>query len=97
MCSAAARPITVLMITNSVEEAVLLSDRIHGLGRGGLSGGFPVAIDRPRAADLLLHSEKAITVRNRLAEFLASASAQRRERAPHMGTAQSVAIPAEAS
>ncbi len=95
MCSAAARPITALMITNSVEEAVLLSDRIHGLGRSGLSNGFPVAIQRPRAANLLLHDEKAITVRNRLAEFLTAAAVQRRDRVAPQGGAQSVSIPAE--
>lgn len=70
MCSAQARPVTALMITNSVEEAVLLSDRIHALGSKGLSDGFAVDLKRPRAADALLHDAEAIEIRHRLAEFL---------------------------
>ncbi len=70
MCSAQAKPVTALMITNSVEEAVLLSDRIHALGNKGLSNGFAVELKRPRAADALLHDTEAIQIRNRLAEFL---------------------------
>ncbi len=74
MCSAVTKPVTALMITNSVEEAVLLSDRIHALGRGtgaSLSAGFPVAIPKPRAASLL-HDNKAIALKNRIGEFLAA-------------------------
>lgn len=70
MCSAQAKPVTVLMITNSVEEAVLLSDRIHALGNRGLSDGFRVDLRRPRAADALLHDADAIAIRHRLADFL---------------------------
>jgi nitrate/nitrite transport system ATP-binding protein len=70
MCSAQARPVTALMITNSVEEAILLSDRIHGLGRAGLSDGFTVDLARPRAGDALLHDPRAIEIRNQLADFL---------------------------
>ncbi len=74
MCSAVTKPVTALMITNSVEEAVLLSDRIHALGRGPgatLSSGFPVSIPKPRAASLL-HDKKAIALKNRIGEFLAA-------------------------
>jgi nitrate/nitrite transport system ATP-binding protein len=73
LCSAAARPVTALMITNSVDEAILLSDRIMALGRGPgatLSPAIPVPLPRPRGADLLLHDENAIRIRARLAEFL---------------------------
>ena len=77
LCSAAARPVTALMITNSVDEAILLSDRIMALGRGpgaSLSPAIPVPLPRPRGADLLLHDEQAIRIRARLAEFLTASS-----------------------
>ena len=73
LCSAAARPVTALMITNNVDEAILLSDRILALGRGPgatLSPAIPVPLSRPRAGDLLLHDEEAVRIRVRLAEFL---------------------------
>ena len=76
MCSAQAKPVTALMITNSVEEAVLLSDRIHALGSKGLSDGFAVELKRPRAADALLHDPEAIAIRNQLAEFLTTGRKQ---------------------
>ena len=73
MCSEAERPVTALMITNNVDEAILLSDRILALGRGpaaSLSPAVPVNLAKPRAVDLLFHDEQAIRIRNRLAEFL---------------------------
>lgn len=83
MCSEAGRPVTALMITNNVDEAILLSDRILALGRGpaaALSPAVPVDLPKPRAVDLLLHDEKAIRIRARLAEFL-TAGAGARDRA----------------
>jgi nitrate/nitrite transport system ATP-binding protein len=65
------------MITNSVEEAILLSDRIHALGRGPaatLSPAFNVELPRPRSAGLLMHNAEAVSLRHRLAEFLTSGS-----------------------
>ncbi len=75
LCGAVGRPVTALMITNSVEEAILLSDRIHALGRGPaatLSPGFVVHLPRPRSAGLLMHNTEAVALRHRLAEFLTS-------------------------
>lgn len=77
LCRAAARPVTALLITNSVEEAILLSDRIHALGRGPgatLSPAFPVDIPRPRSASLLMRNADAIALRHSLAEYLTSGS-----------------------
>jgi nitrate/nitrite transport system ATP-binding protein len=64
LCSAAERPVTVVMVTNSVDEAILLSDRIIPIvpgppldvARGALSGverapatlGAPIPIELPR-------------------------------------------------
>ena len=79
LCGAVGRPVTALMITNSVDEAILLSDRIHALGRGPgatLSPGFTVPLPRPRSAGLLLHSADAISLRHRLAEFLTTGAVE---------------------
>jgi nitrate/nitrite transport system ATP-binding protein len=83
MCSAASRPVTALMITNSVDEAILLSDRILALGRGPaatLSAATPVEIARPRSAGLLLHDRQALRIRSLLAELLSGC--RRRETPP---------------
>ena len=77
LCSASDRPVTALMITNSVDEAILLSDRILALSRGpgaSLSPAVPVPIPRPRAANLLLRDEQAVRIRAKLASFLTGAA-----------------------
>jgi nitrate/nitrite transport system ATP-binding protein len=73
LCEAQQPRATVLMITNSVDEAVLLSDRILALGRGPaatLSSSFHVTLPKPRNADLMAHSEDAVKLRARVTEFL---------------------------
>ncbi|MEP6961508.1 MAG: ABC transporter ATP-binding protein, partial [Acidobacteriota bacterium] len=63
LCEAQKPRATALMITNSVDEAVLLSDRILALGRGPgatLSPAISVALPRPRSADLMLHDDEAV-------------------------------------
>jgi nitrate/nitrite transport system ATP-binding protein len=75
LCQAQQPRATVLMITNSVDEAILLSDRILALGRGpgaSLSSAVRVTLDRPRAMDLMTHSEEAVRVRAQVTEFLAA-------------------------
>ena len=66
-----------LMITNNVDEAVLLSDRIFALGRGPaatLSGAVAVNLPRPRSTDLMLHDDEAVRVRAQVTEFLTANS-----------------------
>jgi nitrate/nitrite transport system ATP-binding protein len=66
LCSAVERPVTTIMITNNVEEALLLSDRILPMTRGpGASLGTPLAVGlaRPRSAGNLLHDDHAGRVR----------------------------------
>ena len=65
LSSAAERPVTTLMITNSVEEALLLSDRIVPMTKGASPLGHPVGVDlrRPRTASELMHDDRAAHVR----------------------------------
>jgi nitrate/nitrite transport system ATP-binding protein len=73
LCASPDNPVTVVMITNSVEEAILLADRILPMTRGPratLGASIPVGLARPRAADLLLHDAEAIRVRARVVEAL---------------------------
>jgi nitrate/nitrite transport system ATP-binding protein len=77
LCEAQQPRATVLMITNSVDEAVLLSDRIMALGRGPgatLSAAVPVTLPRPRSTDMLLHDDEAVRVRLQVTEFLTANS-----------------------
>jgi nitrate/nitrite transport system ATP-binding protein len=66
LCSEGERPVTVVMITNSVEEAILLSDRIVPILPGPpatLGSALPVELPRPRTVALLAHDEQATHVR----------------------------------
>ncbi len=66
LCSAAERPVTTIMITNSVEEAMLLSDRIVPIVAGPPATlGAPIAVElpRPRSVAQLAHDEEASRVR----------------------------------
>src|SRR5467141_1300268 len=56
LCSVVAVPVTVLMITNNVEEAILLSDRIVPLSKGPratLGPEMHVPLPKPRTASML--------------------------------------------
>ncbi len=65
LSSTAGRGVTTLMITNSVDEAILLSDRIVPMTRGDQTFGTPVRIDlpKPRTADSLAHDDHVAHVR----------------------------------
>jgi len=85
LCEAQKPKATVLMITNSVDEAILLSDRILALGRrvsgrdaATLSMAASVTLERPRAADLLMHNEEAVRIRARVTDLLTSGAAKNR-------------------
>jgi nitrate/nitrite transport system ATP-binding protein len=79
LCQTQVPQATVLMITNSVDEAILLSDRIVALSRGPgatLSSSAPVALARPRSADMMMHDANAVRVRASVTDFLTSNSAR---------------------
>jgi len=66
LCAGRERPVTTVMITNSVEEAILLSDRIVPIIPGPpatLGTPIPVELSRPRSLAQLAHDEQATLVR----------------------------------
>lgn len=73
LCAAIDRPVTTIMITNNVEEALLLSDRIVPMTAGpGATMGPPVsvAIAKPRTVAKLQHDDEALSVRTHVVECL---------------------------
>lgn len=65
LCFSGDRPVTVVMITNSVEEALLLSDRIVPIVAGPpatLGPSIPVDLPRPRTAAQLARDDHASRV-----------------------------------
>jgi nitrate/nitrite transport system ATP-binding protein len=73
LCSEAGRPVTTVMITNNIDEALLLSDRIIPMTKGPRATlGASVAVDlaKPRSADQLAHDEQAIVARAHVVECL---------------------------
>jgi nitrate/nitrite transport system ATP-binding protein len=73
LCSAIERPVTTIMITNNVEEALLLSDRIVPMTAGPAATMGPsvsVAIPKPRTTAQLQHDDEALRVRTHVIECL---------------------------
>jgi nitrate/nitrite transport system ATP-binding protein len=73
LCRRAEKAVTVLMITNNVDEAILLSDRIVPLSRGPratLASSVEVPLPQPRCAAELMHDEAVVRIRSRIVEAL---------------------------
>jgi nitrate/nitrite transport system ATP-binding protein len=73
LCSVAERPVTTVMISNNLDEALLLSDRIIPMTPGPRATlGTPVTVDlaRPRSAAQMLHDEYAVRARSKVVEAL---------------------------
>jgi nitrate/nitrite transport system ATP-binding protein len=88
LCSSAERPVTTVMITNSVEEAILLSDRIVPMIPGPPATlGLPIPVDlpRPRSAAQLAHEEIATQVRATVVATLTAALGRRNRRSAGQG------------
>jgi ABC-type nitrate/sulfonate/bicarbonate transport system ATPase subunit len=82
LCSAADRPVTTILITNSVEEALLLSDRIIPILTGPPATlGTPIVVDlpRPRSVAQLAHDEQATSVRAHVVATLTASIRPRRD------------------
>jgi nitrate/nitrite transport system ATP-binding protein len=74
---------TMVLVTNDVDEAVLLADRIVPLEaspRASLGPSFPVDIDRPRDRRAVNHDPAYKHVRKQVIEFLMASSAAKRSR-----------------
>jgi nitrate/nitrite transport system ATP-binding protein len=81
LCSALDRPVATVLITNNVQEAILLSDRIvpmTGGPRATLGPAIPVLLKRPRSEALLLHDAGAVHIQARVFEFLTGFTNSRR-------------------
>ena len=69
---------TVVMITNDVEEGILLADRVVPLDpgpRAGLGPAFAVDLPRPRHRVALQHDPRFTSLRNRILRHLTEARA----------------------
>jgi nitrate/nitrite transport system ATP-binding protein len=80
LCSSASTPVTTIMITNSVEEALLLSDRIVPILPGPPATlGAPITVNLPRGRTVaqLAHDEQASHVRAHVVATLTAALGSR--------------------
>ena len=96
LCSSVARPVTTVMITNNVEEALLLSDRIVPMIPGPpatLGAPIPIDLSRPRTLAQLAHDEQASHVRAHVVATLTAALGIRARR----GAPPAAADPASAA
>jgi len=101
LCSVAGRPITTVMITNSVEEALLLSDRILPMTSGPRATlGAPVAVElaKPRSATELLHDDHAAGVRAHVvASLMEDLERSRGSRSGRLQSAPNVRLKADST
>ncbi|MCA9149760.1 MAG: ABC transporter ATP-binding protein [Planctomycetales bacterium] len=73
---------TVIMVTNDIDEAILLADRIVTLTPGpgaAIAGSFPVDLERPRDRETLNFQPEFKTLRNRITHFLLNLNAAKRD------------------
>jgi nitrate/nitrite transport system ATP-binding protein len=94
LCSVVDRPVTTVMITNSVEEAILLSDWIVPMLPGPpatLGSPIRVQLSRPRSVAQLAHDEDATHVRAHVIATLTATIARRTRRSPMKANADPVA------
>ena len=95
LCSSTERPVTTVMITNSVEEAILLSDRIVPMLPGPpatLGAAIPVQLPRPRSVAMLAHDEEATHVRAHVVATLTAALGGRVRRGTSTGKPPAPAV-----
>jgi NitT/TauT family transport system ATP-binding protein len=61
---------TVVFVTHSIDEALLLSDRIVVMREGTVVTTVEVPIEQPRTRESLLEHKEAIELRRELIEML---------------------------
>jgi len=99
LCTEGDRPVTTVMITNNVEEAILLSDRIVPMIPGPpatLGAPIPVELPRPRTLALLAHDEQATHVRAHAVSTLAAAISRPKRSSGPPSTSTSTVLSAAA-
>ena len=64
---------TVVFITHSIEEAVVLSDRVLVMGNGTLAREVPIDLPRPRSRDELLADPRTLELMRQLERLLGDA------------------------
>ena len=99
LCSEGDRPVTTVMITNNVEEAILLSHRIVPMVSGPpatLGAPIPVELPRPRTLAQLAHDEQASHVRAHVVSTLAAAVVRPKRASNPTATAGSAVLSAAA-
>jgi len=92
LCAEVERPVTSVMITNNVEEAILLSDRIVPMIPGPPATlGVPIAVElpRPRSVAQLAHDEQATHARGHVVAALAASLGRKRSSADVPATTSS--------
>jgi nitrate/nitrite transport system ATP-binding protein len=85
LCSALERPVTAIMITNNVDEALLLSDRIMPMTRGPratLGAPIDITLSRPRDAAHMVHDDGAMHLRASVIACLTGGSVAAPTRSP---------------
>ncbi len=88
---------TIVLITNDVDEAILLSDRIVPLEHGpaaSLGPSFEVAIPRPRSRKDAFENATWRRLRGEVIEWLRASARAKREKAP-TAAPSSLSVPAE--
>jgi nitrate/nitrite transport system ATP-binding protein len=83
LTGAAGRPVTTVMVTNSVEEAILLADRIVPVMAGPpatLGAPIHVTLSRPRTVAQLAHDVQASHMRAHVVATLTASLGRRRPR-----------------
>src|SRR3712207_1187112 len=70
---------TVIFITHSIEEAVVLSDRVLVMGNGTLSREVPIGLPRPRSRDELLADPRTLELMRELESMLGDAGHEEEE------------------
>lgn len=95
LCSSTERRVTTVMITNSVEEAVLLADRIVPMLPGPpatLGASIPVPLPRPRSTAQFDHDDESMHVRAHVVATLTAAIGGRGRRSSPPASAAAVGL-----
>jgi nitrate/nitrite transport system ATP-binding protein len=85
------QPVTTLMVTNNVEEAILLADRIVPMVSGPpatLGTPIPITLPRPRTVANLAHDEEASICRAHVIATLTAALGRRKSVSTNSGGVQ---------